>query len=408
VAPLTGPRKWAYQAFSALPGPVRGLGDTALRLRAEREVRAQPGFGDDRVRLLIGPLNTAGQAWQWARAAEQHLPGVSARSLWAERGTRSAALGYRHDIHLSRAAQLRGQRPHRARVLGASHVLVESGHPVLGDVRLGSFLDDVPVLRGAGVADGLLLHGSEIRDLRQHAEQDPHSPFAGEWDDRLTRMQATVGRTRGLLADYDGPVLVSTPDLLDFVPGATWLPLVVDVEAFARDAQVLRRERPLVLHAPSNPLLKGTRAIEAALRRLSARGVITYRRLEGVPHARMADVIAAADVVVDQVVLGNPGVLLAESLAAGRLVVAHLSEPVRSRMAAADPAGQPVPVVEADPTTIAQVIEQVVADRAAYVEIARQGPAWARRNHDGVRAAQVLAGFLGHWRETSSGGSAPP
>src|SRR5690606_23377616 len=84
VAASSGPAQWAYRAFRALPSPVRDLGDTVLRLRAERSARALPAFPDEPTRLLIGPLNTAGQSHRWAQAARQ-LPGVAAKSLNVER-----------------------------------------------------------------------------------------------------------------------------------------------------------------------------------------------------------------------------------------------------------------------------------------------------------------------------------
>jgi hypothetical protein len=36
----------------------------------------------------------------------------------------------------------------------------------------------------------------------------------------------------------------------------------------------------------------------------------------------------------------------------------------------------------------------VVGERAAHRDVAARGPAWARRNHDGARAAQVLGAWL--------------
>ena len=85
-----------------------------------------------------------------------------------------------------------------------------------------------------------------------------------------------VGDEPVLIAQRTGaPVLVSTPDLLDYVPQATWLPVVVDVRVW-RDAAVdppLQRERPVVVHAPSNAGLKGSELIGETLRALDAEGV---------------------------------------------------------------------------------------------------------------------------------------
>lgn len=396
-------RRLAWGALARLPRPVREVATLPVRRRADAQLRALAPMPPADRRLYLGPWNTAGQTWEWARAAERHLPGTAAQNLWAQRTLSQAHFAFHADHEISALAQRgRVREIHGARVLReATHVVHESGRPVLADFHAASMLDDQPALRGAGLASAVLYHGSDIRDLHEHAERYPHSPFRvpeREWGDYLRTLQGIVEKNRADLARWQdaggGPVLVSTPDLLDFVPGAAWLPLVVDVDRFAGAAaeaalEPLARERPVVLHAPSNPLLKGTDAVEEVLSGMERAGLVEYRRLTGVPHARMAAFVADADVVVDQVVLGNPGVLVAEALAAGRLVVAHLSEEVRGRFEGA------LPVLEADPVTLREVLEQVLGDRPTHQELAARGPGWAREHHDGRRAAAVLAPWLG-------------
>ncbi|WP_130013957.1 hypothetical protein [Serinicoccus sediminis] len=397
VSPVNRLRRLAWRGLAAMPAPVRELASLPVRRRADAELRALAPMPAADRRLYLGPWNTAGQAYAWARAAERHLPAVAAQNLHAHRSAAAGTFRYPADHEMSPLAQRGHVREiHGARVLReATHVLFESGRPVLGDLHAGSMLADVPALEAAGIRHAVLFHGSEIRDLRAHAQAYPHSPFHGPWDDYLRTLQSVVDRNERELAGYRGPVLVSTPDLLDVLPGATWLPLVVEVERFAgaAGAPALERPRPVVLHAPSNPRLKGTEAVERVLEGMQSAGLVEYRRLTGVPHARMASFVGDADVVVDQVVLGNPGVLLAETLAAGRLAVAHLSPGVRERMAQADRergGDGVVPVLDADPDTLEDVLLGVLAARGRHTELAARGPAWARRHHDGARAAEVL------------------
>jgi hypothetical protein len=365
-------------------------------------------------RLYLGPWNTAGQAWAWARAAERHLPGTAAQNLWAQRSLSQSHFHFPADHELSALAQRgRVRQIHGERVLQeATHVLFESGRAVLADFHAASMLDDVPAIEAAGLRHAVVYHGSEIRDLREHAERYPHSPFRvpeREWDDYFRTLQSIVEKNRADLQRYaasGAPVLVSTPDLLDAVPEAAVLPLVVDVDRFAGAAAggvaPLERDRPVVLHAPSNPRLKGTAALETVLEGMQSAGLVEYRRLRGVPHAQMADFVADADVVVDQLVLGNPGVLMTEALAAGRVVVSHLSDEVRGRWGASDESlsaldriEADVPVVEADPDTLREVLEEILGERAAYQALASRGSDWARRHHDGRRTAEVLGTWLG-------------
>ncbi|WP_134773173.1 glycosyltransferase [Ornithinimicrobium flavum] len=400
MAPLRGARGLSYRAYQALPAPARALPERALRAVAERELRRQPWFaGDGPHRWLLGPLNTAGQAQAWARAARQQ-PDVEALALSAERvATGAATLAYATDVHLSRRVQARGMPLHRDRVLGTgggagvTGVLSETGRAVLDDVFRRTVLDDLPALEAVGARVALVVHGSELRDLHEHAERDPASPFRGVWDERWHRLQALVDRTREVVEAFPGPVLVTTLDMLEAVPGARLLPVTVDVAAFADAPAALERPVPVVLHAPTNPRLKATEVVEPVLRRLHEQGRVVYRRLEGVPHARMPAAVAAADVVVDQLALGNVGVLAVEAMAAGRLVVGHATPAVRAR--ARDLAGSDLPLLEADPTTFAEVMEGVLGDPETHRQLARSGTAWVRELHDGRGSVRVLREVLG-------------
>lgn len=392
----------AYRAYRALPAPVRGLAERVLTRRAERELNAQHlSWVDAGTRLMVGPLNTAGQGSAWARAAELPLGEpdgqVRAASVRADGRRASNAFAHPVDIRLTQQVQLRGMRPYRAFALQATHVLAESGRAILDDVLHRTILDDLPALTDAGVRTAVVLHGSEIRDLRRHAELCPDSPFAGEWDERWQRMQQRVEEVQALLPalrEQGVPILVSTPDLLEHVPEATWLPIVVGVGSFATQEPPLRRERPVVLHAPSNARLKGTAVVDDVLGELHDAGRLTYRRLEGVRHDAMPAAIADADVVIDQIVLGNPGVLLAETMAAGRVAVAHLSDGVRAAMQAADPAREAPPVIEADPQSLRDAVVGILEDRESAASFAARGPSWVARNHDGTRSAHVLREVL--------------
>lgn len=396
-------RRLAWRAVGALPRPVREIASLPVRRRADAELRSLDPMGPGERRLYIGPLNTAGQAREWARAVQEHLPGTAAQNLWAQRVRDQQHFGYAADHEISLLAQRgRVRAIHGQRVLEqATHVLFESGRPVLDDFHRGSMLDDVAALDRAGVRHGVLWHGSDIRDLRAHAERFPHSPFRGEWDDYLALLQRQVEQQRAALERYlegGGRCFVSTPDLLELVPGSTWLPLVVDVDRFAAagasGVTPMERERPVVLHAPSNSRLKGGAVVEAQLAELDRRGVVTYRRLQGVPHARMAEAIADADIVLDQFALGAVGVFAAECLAAGRVVVAHLAGTVREEMTRADAGHEPPPVAEAGPDEVGAVVERLVAERDRAQDLARRAGPWSRRHHDGRRAAAVLGSAL--------------
>ncbi len=361
-----------------------------------------------RARMVIGPANSAGQGWAWARAVERELPNVGAEALMIDAGV----YDFPCDILVSQE-EFRDDYDWitsfaRHVLENTTHVLFEAGRPILGQPRGGYFVRDLPSLASAGIVAGLVLHGSEIRDPRRHRELYRNSPFTDP-DERTTEhLQRRSDVLRGVIADVGVARFVSTPDLIDFIDDAVWLPLVVDVNDLASDAPVFERPRPVVVHAPSNSVLKGSAVIDPVLDALHQGGVIEYRRLRGVAHRDLVDVIRNADIVVDQLMLGSYGVLACEAMAAGRLTIGHVVEHVRTRIPG------PLPIVEAGSQDLEAVIRRAIADRDISVKTAAAGVEYARSMHDGHEAAKTLASFLGvgegtlaHAAASKAGGPAP-
>jgi hypothetical protein len=269
-----------------------------------------------------------------------------------------------------------------------THLLIEAGRAVAGTLNGHNFAADVGRLRDAGVTVALVFHGSEIRNPRVHAQRYEWSPFRDPRAPLTARLQRQVDALAPLVAAFDGPTYVSTPDLLDDLPGATWLPVVVDLDVCTPGEEPLRRARPLVVHAPSHRALKGTELIEPVLAGLEADGLITYRRIEGVPAASVPELLRAADVVLDHFGIGNYGVLTCEAMATGRVSISHIHERVRARVPVE------IPTLEATPDTLADVLRRVIDERDWARSVAAAGPGFVRDWHDGRRSAAVLAPFL--------------
>jgi glycosyltransferase involved in cell wall biosynthesis len=96
--------------------------------------------------------------------------------------------------------------------------------------------------------------------------------------------------------------------------------------------------------------------------------------------------------VLDSFRTGNYGVAACEGLAAGRIVVAHISEEVRRRTR--ELTGEELPIVEATPESLAEVLLGIVEDPTRALGIAAAGPEFVRRFHGGSRSGAVLAEWL--------------
>jgi glycosyltransferase involved in cell wall biosynthesis len=374
---------WAGQAAK-----LRGLYGELLG--RELEI-VQPGgrVVKKQRHLLLGPVNSAGQAWLWATALEREVPGLVAESLTTGSGAFDFRV-HRTGTYRQYRSDLRWQLELTAYTLReVTHVLFEAGRPMFGQQRGQMWTNDVPILEQAGIKHGLVFHGSEIRDPAQHRARYEYSPFRNPDDELTLRLQAANDVLRTHLDDYEGTRFVTTPDLLEFVDDSIWLPLTVDVGEFASNQPVLEREVPVVLHAPSASALKGSVYVDPVLTDLDARGLIKYQRVQGVPHSELAEMVRHADIVVDQLLLGSYGVFACEAMAAGRVTVGHIADPVRDLL----PTN--LPIVEATPDDLSEVIERLVAERDSARKVADAGPEYVRELHDGRKSVEVLLPFLG-------------
>jgi len=276
---------------------------------------------------------------------------------------------------------------------GVSHVLLESAKPLFGDAVGRGVLGELDELRERGIRTALLFHGSDLRDPLAHRARERHSPYAaGQW--RLTpALTARSQQARTLIERAGVPVFVSTPDLLLDAPLATWLPVVVDPARWgAHSVPLAHGGRPIVAHVPSTAIVKGTNLIESTLRALDAEGLIEYRRIEGLPSIAMPAAYGAAGIVLDQFRIGSYGVAACEAMAAGRIVVSHVSEQVRS--AVADATGLSVPIAQAEADTLDAVLRAIVDDPSEAVACAAHGAEFVTIVHDGSASAAALALFV--------------
>ncbi|GAA1970847.1 hypothetical protein [Catenulispora subtropica] len=367
---------------------VAKLGRTAVAPGAAKPVAKTV---DPAPSLLIGSNNNAGMGYAWARAVDTHA-GIRARNIQKK----SYAFGYGSDIKAEDkdwVDPLWGLGRVADTLDTVTHVLSESGLAFFGRLNGGLLADDLPELRRAGIRAGLLFHGSDIRSPDRHVELYKFSPFRAPATDADRELTETLRRKTAEMAewvaDFDGPVFVSTPDLIDDVPQATWLPVVVDLGQWTEGARPpLEREVPVVVHAPSRPFMKGSDLIEPTLRDLEARGLIEYRRLEHIPQAELVGVVQDADIVLDHFVIGNYGVMTCQAMAAGRVSIANIDARVRGRVPVE------IPTIQADPDTLGEVIEGVLADRDAARAVAATGRAFVQEFHDGRKSAQALEPWL--------------
>lgn len=350
------------------------------------------------VAVYIGPANSAGQGYRWARAVSGRFAEADVVSVMAlPIGSRGAAFPTDVTVPLSASLLSRTWRRLQRESLFAdfTHALLESGRAPYGDISAARLPGVLREMRDHGVAPALVWHGSDIRLPSAHVAAEPDSPFgpSGDFGAARTReLERSAREHRRVIEKTDVPVFVSTPGLLD-VPRSTWLPVVVQLESWLVDREPLTASVPVVAYAPSDAVLKGSPLVDAQLEALQEEGLIRYHRVENVPSAQMPQVYRDADIVIDQFRLGDYGVAACEAMASGCVVIGHVSEDVRAYTRTRT--GLALPILESRFAEVGDAVRAVLRDRDAARARARDGVHFVTHVHDGRMSADVLADFLG-------------
>ncbi|QYM76987.1 hypothetical protein [Leucobacter luti] len=380
---------------SLADAPMSVLGKIAARrLGSPAPLGSVPAteFADAPTRVLIAPVNYAGQGKAWARALEKMDPGISARNMAME-----VPGGFAFDADLlvpvgTYHNDADWQQRQFEAAASATHVLIEAEEPPFGRFMGRSVAAQAAALSARGVSVAYLAHGTDARLPSRHIDGNPLSYYADEAV-YLPRAEQLAARNIAFVTDSGRPVFVSTPDLLVDLPHAVWCPVMVDLDRWAAPNRVARPPAaPLrVVHAPSVAAYKGTAMIMPTIERLEAEGLIEFRLIQGVPSAEMPAVFAEADVLLDQFRAGSYGVAACEAMAAGCLAIGQVSAQVRS--AVQEASGLELPILEATPDSL----EQVLRGLAALSDLSAQATRsidFVRTVHDGRMSAQALRE---HW-----------
>ncbi len=335
-----------------------------------------------RLRILHAPADVAGNAFTLSRA-ERELGLQSDVAV-----TTAVPFGYGADIRLGEGQGIVRQLASRAAFL--RHALrnydivhFNFGQTLFAARMFGQVLNELPLYRRAGKTILVTFQGCDVRP----------------WACCFCRLEHCRSEDAYRLPNaarflrYADRCFHLNPDLRRWLPGSRFLPYSnVDLRVLTPPSSMPAREEVLVAHAPTNRDYKGTRHVLAAIDQLQSEGVpVRLDLIEAVPHADAIPRLRAADIVVDQLLIGWYGGLSVEAMAMGKPVLCHILEENPED----NPFGAELPIVRATANTLATRIRELIADPAARTRLGVAGRAFVERRHDPRTVArEVLAGIV--------------
>ena len=332
------------------------------------------------MRIYHGPQNIGGMAGVLSSA--HRAIGFSATSCCFSTGN----YHYRADQEITvknpykRAWQL-------LKLLATSTINYDVFQFYYGVSLTGPFLFDLPILKKMNKKLFFYFCGCDIRDSKLTIEKYKYSACKECWP-----MMCSVNRPKAIdyALKYANAVFVSTPDLIEFVPNSILLPQPIDIKALELLKAKMINKKPKdhkirIAHAPSNRKMKGTKYIEEAISILNSSGYqIEFLLIENTSYEEALSKSAAADLIIDQLLVGSYGQYSVEMMALGKPVVCYLREDLRHYYNA------DLPIINATPDNIVEVLKALLERKNDWSKIGQLGIDYVHKNHCSEVIAQKL------------------
>ncbi|MCH1626279.1 glycosyltransferase family 4 protein [Ferdinandcohnia quinoae] len=221
----------------------------------------------------------------------------------------------------------------------------------------------------------MIMHhwGNDVRFHEQARINNPYvytgdSPPNEEIDAKLKKITTYI--KEAIVQDYEVYDYVK-----DYYKKVHVLPIAIDLSQFEPHYPFIQKERPLILHAPTNPDFKGTTYIEETIEKLKEDYQFDYQRIEKMNHDEVIKLYKDADIIIDQVLCGSYGLLSVESMALGKPVITY----IRPDLISAFP--NDLPIVNANPDNLYEQTRSLLNNPQLRRKLGEKGRQYVEKVH---------------------------
>ncbi len=287
-------------------------------------------------------------------------------------------LNYRNRSIETDVYQLHKLFDHAAQIFDIFHF--HNGLTFFSDFR------DLPKLRDLG--NKIVMHhrGNDVRFARKAARGNGYvNPYVYAGN---SLPDATIDRNLKYFASYVDMVLVQDYELYHYVKDyynrVHVLPRLIEPGRIPLRLPLANKQVPLVVHAPTDRLFKGSDSIMHIVRELQRKYRFEFVLIENMSHDMALRYMYQADIVIDQILCGAYGNVSVEAMAAGKPVIAY----IRPDLVSTYPRG--LPIASANPDTLKKVLLPLLLDPDHRRQLGLKGRKYVEANHDARKVTLQL------------------
>ena len=244
---------------------------------------------------------------------------------------------------------------------------------------------DLPLLKLFRKKMLMTYYGSDIRLMAVERRRNPYAaylafgsnqPARDKWKKLKMRWQGLwIDRFFAVREEYDWAITCIPPAR---VIADIWITNPFDLAAYTPEFQT--HPVPVLIHAPTNPGVKGTQYVEQAVAELAQEGYqFRYRQLENVPSTEAQRIYREeADIIVDQFYVGSFGNFALEGMYYGKPVCGYLMDDLQARI-------PDCPIVNCTIETLKDKLAWLIVHPEERIRLGKAGRAFVEKHCDAER-----------------------
>lgn len=240
---------------------------------------------------------------------------------------------------------------------------------------------DLPLLKTLNKKMVMSYFGSDIRRYSIAKQYNPYVKVKNHNEEQIINDLDNIAQyIEHCIVDWE--LYLYVKDFfknIHIIPGGT-----IDLSKYKPIEKRKGNIRPLIVHAPTNPEIKGTEYIIKAVEELKDKYKFDFQLVQGMKHEDAKKIYQKADIIIDQLLLGTYGIFALEGMAMGKTVICWISDYMKEKHP------KELPIVSANPDTIKKVLEDLLSNIDMLPSINKQGRLYVEKYHSTEKMADHL------------------
>lgn len=234
--------------------------------------------------------------------------------------------------------------------------------------------------------------GSDIRIPEMLSEINPyykHAYYHENYEYKQVEGPNKELNLQKVFSKY-GAIPIVNPEMQIFV-SRTLFPKLhqvyfrINVNDFIPRYPILENKRPIIVHSPSALIGKGSNIILPTIDRLQKTYDFEFILIHKKPRAKVLEIMANADIFIDQIIAGTYAMAAMEAMAYGKPTLCYIMPEVFKNGLTVE-----CPVVNVNPDTLEEKLVELILNPQMRLDIGIKSRAYIEKYHSDVSLAHQL------------------